>query len=461
MTISPARVAAWTALTAVDRMRAPLPTALAGTVRRLADPRDRALAHQIVMGTERWAALLDHVIEHYAGRRVARIDPELLTVLRLSAFQILFLSKVPERAAVDEAGHLTRRAGKTSAVGFVNGVLRAIARHRDTLPLPARPMESASSGPSFRQAALDYLSITLSHPRWLADRWLTRFDLATAEAWARFNNTEPRLCLCVNPLKTDVESAAEMLFAEGIEVEPARFAPYGLVVKSGNPLRSPLADTGLFFVQDEASQLVGVFVGARPGERVLDACASPGGKTVELAGQMMDRGTLIAADLRSARTATLARTIERSGAHSVRIVRLDLSRPLPFRTRFDCVLVDAACSGLGTLRRDPDIKWRRQPEDLPRFAERQLSQLEHAATVVAPAGRLIYATCSSEPDENDRVVSTFLARHEHFHQTHPKTLGSLISRGLEVALDPRGFLRTAPHTHDLEGFFAALLVRAA
>ena len=232
-----------------------------------------------------------------------------------------------------------------------------------------------------------------------------------------------------------------------------RWSPATLVVTRGNPLATTLARRGLFLVQDEASQLVAELVRARPGDRVLDACAAPGGKTVAIAGAMADRGLLVAGDLRRARLALLADTLAGCGCRSARIVRLDARAPLPFGPAFDWVLVDAPCSGLGTLRRDPDIRWRRTPDELPALARVQSALLDAAAAVVAPGGRLVYATCSSEPEENRHVVEAFLGRAPGFTVDPPR------APHLAPLLDAAGCVQTLPHRDSLEAFFAAVLRR--
>jgi 16S rRNA (cytosine967-C5)-methyltransferase len=344
---------------------------------------------------------------------------------------------------------LTRKAGKRSAAGFVNALLRKASRERARLPLPAVPANSSD-----KAAALDYLSITWSHPRWLIERWLDRYGYDAALATVRFNNAPAALTLRVNTLANDRSAAAAALRDAGVATEPTRFASAGLVVASGNPLRTPLAHTGRFIVQDEASQLVGEFVDARSGESIFDACASPGGKTTQMAASMNDRGVLIAADVRPRRIDLLVRTVRESGATSIRVIRADAEADLPLiEGRFDAVLLDAPCSGLGTIRRDPDIRWRRSAADLPVLASAQLEMLSNAARLVTRGGRLIYATCSSEPEENDQVVDAFLASHQGFEAASPRTTP------IADVLDDRGFLRTLPFRHGLEAFFAARLVR--
>ena len=300
------------------------------------------------------------------------------------------------------------------------------------------------------------LSDTLSHPRWLASRWLERYGFEAAAAWEQFDNRAAPLTLRANRLKIGRDELGDTLATHGVRTHPARFAPDGLIVESGNPLLLPLAGDGLFVVQDESSQLVPLIAAVRPGERVLDACASPGGKTTAMAASMDDRGVLVATDVRQRRIDLLARTVRASGARSVRIVQADVALPLPFTASFDCVLVDAPCSGLGTLRRDPDVRWRRSEEDLPALADLQIRILEASAAVVRTGGRIVYSTCSSEPDENEAVVERFLAAHPEFTVAHPRDLPEAV----RPLVSDAGELRTLPFRDGLEAFFAAMLVKS-
>jgi 16S rRNA (cytosine967-C5)-methyltransferase len=337
---------------------------------------------------------------------------------------------------VSDAVSLTRNVRKSSAAALVNAVLRRISRERDHLPLPPRP-----SSPDDRGGQLDYLSITLSHPRWLVARWLDRHGFEATETWARFNNTPAPLTLRVNTLRVQKPEITTRLAEHGIRVRDGRHAPDALIVEQGNPLLSPVANEGLFFVQDEASQLVARLVQARPGDRVLDACASPGGKTTAIAGAMGDRGLVVSTDVRGRRVDLLARTVHQSGASCVRIIQADATA-LPFRgAPFDWVLLDAPCSGLGTVRRDPDVRWRIAEADLPRLAQAQSTMLRETSRVLRPGGRLVYATCSSEPEENEEVVAAFVA-----------------ASGFEVESP---MLRTYPFRDGLEAFFGAVIVRSS
>jgi 16S rRNA (cytosine967-C5)-methyltransferase len=449
--IAPARLAAYDILCAVSAGKADLPTAIASTRATLHDERDRALTAEIASGVQRWRAALDHLIVEFSRRPIDRLDPEIVEILRLSAYQLLYLTRVPAAAVVDDAVDLAKRAGKRSAGGFVNAVLRTISRRRASLPLPVRP-----SDPANRDAAIAFLSIALSHPRWLAARWYDRLGLDAAEAWMRFNNTAGSVTLRANRLRTTRDGLAERLAADQIQVHPTAFAPDGVVVDEGHPLRGNLQEEAWFVVQDEASQLVTLLAGDDPLQRVLDTCASPGGKTTALAALMNGRGLLVACDVRERRIDLLRRTVAASGAANVRIVQADLLQPLPFVSTFDTVLVDAPCSGLGTLRRDPDIRWRRREEDLRPLAAAELTMLRHAAEQVAPGGRLIYATCSSEPEENEGVVDAFLATTSGFVPRHADQATSRLAATL---IDSRGHLRTQPHVHGLEAFFGAAFQR--
>ena len=448
--ISPARLAAYDVLRAVNSGRSDLPTALARVRPRLADERDRALAAEIATGTLRWQGAFDLVIAAFAARPVAKLDPEVVDVLRMTAFQLLHLDRIPASAAVNDAVNLVSKAGKRSASGLVNAVLRRISRERNRLPLPPEPPASGRD----EVADIAYLSGALSHPEWIVRRWLDRYGFAAVRAWAMFNNRPAALSLRVNTLKTSREALSILLARCGVATEPARFAPDALVVREGNPLLTPIAGDGLFIVQDEASQLVALVAAAAPGERVLDACASPGGKTTAMAAAMGNEGLIVATDVRGRRVDLLSRAVKAAGATCVRVVQADAAGVLPFAARFDCVLLDAPCSGLGTLRRDPEIRWRRTEASLEPLARTQVSLLERAADVLRPGGRLIYATCSSEPDENEAVLSRFLAARDDF-RAQPVRLPP----PLAGFMTPEGYFRSFPFRDELEAFFAAMVVK--
>ena len=451
---APARRAAQRALHDVHVGQAVLPDALARARRPLDDPRDRGLVGDIVTGTLRWRAALDHRLAQVSNRPLDGIDADVLDVLRAGAYQLLHLTRTPHRAIVHDAVALTRAAGKQSAAGFVNAVLRAIADRGATLPLPSPPTTSQDAwDDADRAAALDYLSVTLSHPRWLAGRWLDRLGFDTACRWARFDNEPAPITLRVNQRMVGRVDVAARLRAADVATTAGIWAPAALNTTSGNPLATSLAREGLIVAQSEASQLVASLVRAIPGDRVLDLCAAPGGKTVAIADALADEGLIVAADRRDRRLSRLAYTLRRHQVSCARLARLDATRPLPFPPVFDWVLIDAPCSGLGTLGRDPDIRWRRRPEDLPALAATQAAMLRAAAGAVRPGGRLVYATCSSEPDENTDVVDAFLRTDPAFVIEPPR---DVVDAAL---LNAQGQLETTPDRHGLEAFFGATLRR--
>ena len=448
--IAKARRCAYLALLTIESGDANLPTTLATGRKTLNDERDQKLLLDIVTGTVRWKRLIDHFIKHFSQRKLSKIDIEIKIILRLSIYQLLYLDRVPAAAVVNDAVNLTRTVRKKSADAFVNGVLRALIRQRHDLPIPSRPTEKTS-----HTDAVSYLGITYSHPDWLVKRWIERFGFESTEAWVKFNNEIPPVMLRVNRLKGTQRAIARKLSAEGIQTEPSHYSPDGLRVITGNPVKR-ISD-GLFFIQDEASQLIAPLLGIKNGDTVLDLCAAPGGKTTQLASIVGDQGLVVASDVRRNRIRLLAKSASLSGSDRIRIVEIGSSGSLPYSIAFDRVLVDAPCSGLGTIRRDPDIRWKRQPEELTVFAKNQGVLLDRAATIVKSKGQLVYATCSTEPEENEDIIDSFLDRQPDFRLLDLRTLP--VPNTLSSLIDDRGMFRTCPFLHHLDGFFAATLSR--
>jgi len=454
--IARARRAAYEALRSVSTGTSDLAHAIVVNRDALGDDRDRALMMTIVTGAQRWQNRLDWLIARAARRDLRKLDAEVLDILRLGLFQLLFLTRVPAAAVVDDSVKLTRVVGKSSAAGLVNGVLRSLSRSRSALGLPAIP---AAGDDVPRDQWLDALSITGSHPRWLVARWIDRVGPAVAASWVEFNNREAGLTIRANTIRVTRAALVERLASEGVVTAPLRFAPDGLSIESGNPLRTSLADSGEFVVQDESSQLVPLMAGPASRSRTLDACASPGGKTLILAAGPAASGQVVAADHRWRRVRLLRDRLAQCGLDRARIVALDLERGAPFGDVFDLVLVDAPCTGLGTIRRDVDIRWRRVEADLQRAATAQRALLREAARVVAPRGRLVYATCSSEPEENEQVAALLAEPGSGFA---PVGRATLVAEGLpEALLDGSGALVTRQDLHGLEAFFAAAFERSA
>lgn len=448
--MSDVRLAAARVLLAIDAGGTTLAAALDRAHPRGADRRDQGLLVELVTGTLRWRTELDALIAAASRRAVDGLDAPVRTMLRLGAYQLRHLDRVPPHAIVHEAVEGIRALGRPHAAGFVNAVLRALARGDGRRALPSRPTATAG-----HEAHVAYLTTTLSHPAWLVERWLARYGFEATTRWCEFNNAPPAVTIRSRG-RWPIDEIAVRIRADGFTVEPAPFVddalrlPPGTFGRLSNDIRAEVR------VQDEGSQIVARLTGARPGERVLDVCAAPGGKTLILAADMAKPAPapgslLVAGDRRPARIRLLAATLRAAGV-SVPVVGLDATQPLPFAATFDRVLLDAPCSGLGTLRRDPDLKWLRTPDDLPRLAAVERGMLARTAAVVRPGGQLIYATCSSEPEENLDVVRAFLAVDARFDLApFAQQAAGLLSR--------EGCLVTTPPAHGLDAFFAARLVR--
>jgi 16S rRNA (cytosine967-C5)-methyltransferase len=417
----------------------------------IADDRDRGLLGEITTGALRWQAELDAVLAHASGRAMDAIDPTVRAVLRVGAYQLLHLDRVPAHAVIDEGVESARTLGRPRAAGFVNAVLRRVQRGPTAKALPPRP--AASAGRPEQRA---YLSTALSHPPWLVERWIARYGFEAAEAWCRFNNTPPSVTVRAVSAAHAAE-VFEALDAAQVGATTAARARDTVTLPPGALGRLPLPLRERIVIQDEASQLVAHVVAAQPGMRCLDVCAAPGGKTDVIWRNMRQAGVLIASDRRPGRVRLLRTTLRRAGVPE-RIVVLDATQPLPFGAVFDRVLVDAPCTGLGTIRRDPDIKWRRQAVDFAGFARTQGLMLRQAGDVVRPGGLLVYATCSSEPEENEAVVEAFLESDRRFVVRSAAAVGE--AAGAAAFVEGTGFFRTLPFRDGLDAFFAAVLVRS-
>ena len=431
-------------------------TTLAAEVERARSPftdrRDRALLIELTAGTLRWRNALDAVIEAASRRPIDKVDERACAVLRIGVYQLRYLTRVPDHAVVNESVEAVRQLGAPRAASFVNAVLRSVTRGGTRLALPGRPRDDAA-----RAAWIEYLTVSLSHPAWLVERWLDRYGAASVEAWCLFNNRTPDVVIRPVP-GVDPTALLESLRSRGIDAAPARYVPDAVALPPGAVGRLGGDDLERFYIQDEGSQLVARAAAVRPAERVLDLCASPGGKTIVMASDLGLRhdvpgAALVASDHRAARVRLLAQTLRRSRL-AVPIVRLDARMTLPFSAVFDAVLVDAPCSGLGTVSRDPDLKWDRTPDQLREFALDQVRMLRAAADSIRSGGRLVYATCSSEPEENTGVVDAFLATDDRF------ALEPISSLSVPASMvDAEGCLATLPFRDGIDAFFAARLVR--
>jgi 16S rRNA (cytosine967-C5)-methyltransferase len=440
--VSPSRYEALQILIRVEQERAfadiALEHALADTTM---DPRDAGLCTEIVYGTLRWRRHLDWRLGPHLKRPLAKLDPWVRSLLRLTAYQIFFLDRVPRWAAVDEAVSLARlKSRMPGPAEFVNAVLRSLTRAGAPPPLPALPVEA--------------LATRLSFPDWIAARWIGRYGATEAEALMAGMNERPPVTIRVNRLRGSREDLARLVRdVELAETRPTVLAPEGLVVRRGIVAQWAAFTDGRCAIQDEASMLIARLLGPLPGETVGDACAAPGTKATHLAELMDNRGKILAMDPHAGRLKLLGKAAARLGITIIESHTGPITTFAPhWKMRCDRVLVDAPCSNLGVLRRNPEVKWRRTEDDLLRLPEKQREILTAAASLVKPGGRLVYATCSLEPEENEGVVGAFLEGRPRWRMDPPDDF--------PIAPDGAGFVRCLPHVHGTDGFTAVRLVRA-
>jgi 16S rRNA (cytosine967-C5)-methyltransferase len=445
-----ARALALDILTASRRRGRSVEDLLAQALRRYPglSRRERAFLLELVQGVKRWELKLDWLLSQVSHLPLRKLHPLVLGILRLAAFQVLMLDRVPARAAVSEAGNLARGRGLPPAhVAFTNGVLRRLAAGE--LPLLPDPALDPVAG----------LSVATAHPPWLVKRWLGRYGREEAQARLHANNRIPPLTIRVNTLKTDVETLSRRLAREGVEARPCRYSQVGLelVAVIGAPLDLPSYREGLWLFQDEAAQLVTCLLPLRPGRRVLEVGAGRGGKTTHLAEILTNQGLILAVDYHRRRLLELKAGLKRWGMTIAHPLRCDAAIHMPLKEgAVDAVLVDAPCSALGILRRHPEVKTRLTEADLATFPPRQAAMLDAAARALSPGGHLLYVTCTTEPEENDKVVHSFLARHREFRlATDPARLPPP-ARDL---VTPPGYFRSSPKDHNLDAFFAAVLAK--
>jgi len=389
--ISPARLAAFRILEQVEN------GAFSSVLLAAEEPRlqavDRALCHELVLGVLRWQLLLDKIVEHFSKRRIESLDRAVRIALRLGLYQLRFLTRIPASAAVNESVSLVRLARLSSAAAFVNALLRRATREAEYDP-------AADVSDS-----LEKISIATSHPRWLIERWSTLLGLEEAESFARANNLVPPTAFRIVAKRANEAEILSKLTAAGAALESSSVVEGAWRVSGATSLLRELSAAGEIYLQDEASQLVAQLLDAKPGERVLDLCAAPGGKTTMIADRAGDRAIVVAADRSATRMETVVATTRLHQLRAITPVILDAAEQLPFRPEtFDKVLVDAPCSGTGTLRRNPEIRWRLSANDVVVLAEQQKRILGRAMEMVKPGGRLVYSTCSVEREENEEVI---------------------------------------------------------
>ncbi len=409
------------------------------------EPREAALCTELTYGTLRWQLELDRAIAAHSARPPAELDAPLRAALRIAAFELLHHPRVPARAAVDQGVELVRELGLARAAGYANAVLRRLSETRAPPPAPSKEADP-----------IGHIAATTAHPRWLIERWARWLGADEAEKLAAANQRQAAAVVRAARRRATREQVQEALRKSGIESEPGRYSPDALVLAPGAPPALDIDghEQGLFQAQDEAAQLVSLYAAPPAGASVLDACAAPGGKACHLAE--LGAGSVLAVDLHARKARNIEEAASRLGLAEVRALAGDATLPLPGEGPFDLALVDAPCSGLGTLRRHPEVKLRRTPDDVDRVAALQARLLAQVSRSVKPGGLLVYAVCTLTPEESDEQVERFLAANPDFHPERPPPGWALPAADADC-LDEQGRLRIFPHRTGTDGFFAVRL----
>jgi len=406
---------------------------------------DRGLYAELVYGVLRRQGTLDHILQQLLEKPMVELDPLALVILRIGLYQLTCLDRIPESAAVNESVNLAKLITPGTS-GLINAVLRNYLRRRDTISFPDMAANPAAA-----------IAARHSQPEWLVEQWIAQLGVAEAQQLAEASSQQPPLTLRVNTLRSDRDQLLREFEAQGIEAAPCRFSPDGIALAGRHTVNAlPGFEAGLFAVQDEASQLAGQLLGAEPGERVWDACCAPGGKTCHIAQLMDDRGHLIATDISRSKLSLVQDSLRRLGISSVSTAVADLHQPDTFpEGYFDRILLDAPCSGLGVIRRNPEAKWRLFSGDITRLAAVQKTFLKNAAARLKPGGTLLYSTCSTSEAENELVVEDFLLHNPGFVL---ENLNDLFPQWSDL-IAFYGMFRVWPHRHGMDGFFAARIRR--
>ncbi len=366
---------------------------------------DAALATELVYGTIQRLGTIDYFLARFVKGGLAKLEPWVRSLLRLSFYQLYYLQRIPDHAAVNEAVDIAKRKGHQGISGMVNGVLRNVIRQKADLVVPD------SLEPAVR------IAIRHSHPEWLVRRWIAQYGEELTERICEANNTPPHVSIRVNLMRRTRDELLAELRREGVQAEPSPLAPAGIVVEhAGNMALHPLFRSGEFSIQDESSMLVAEFVDPKPGMAVLDCCAAPGGKTAHLAEKMEDTGSIVASDIHEHKKKLIDEQAGRLGLTCIRTLVADaneLADRFP-PASFDRVLLDAPCSGFGVIRRKPEIKWTKRERDIADIAAVQKEILHRVCRLVKPGGVLVYSTCTIERSENDEMIRAFLQDHPEF-----------------------------------------------
>lgn len=408
-------------------------------------PQDAGLVTELVYGTIQRQGTLDYVLAHFV--RGKKLQPWVRNLLRLSLYQIRFLDRIPDRAAVHEAVEIAKRKGHQGIASMVNGVLRNVLRQPDVWAKRPEGDEATQ------------MAVAGSHPEWLIRAWMRTYGTETTRAICQSNNRPPNTSVRVNILKTTRDAFLPQWNETFPDSRPSRLSPFGIVTAGGHAAGSSWFRDGYVTVQDESSMLVAPALDVQPGMKVLDACAAPGGKTSHLAELMQNRGRIVASDVHPHKRDLIAQTARRLGISIIEPIVSDaLDLPEKHLGLFDRILLDAPCSGFGVIRRKPDLKWNKTPQDVKEIAALQYRLLERVATMLAPGGKLVYSTCTIEPDENQEIVQRFVREHPAY-ELDPSLADDMPGVVNEIADASRGYVQILPHHFDSDGFFIARIRR--
>jgi len=407
---------------------------------------DRSLLNEICHGVIRWMRRLDWFLNGFYRGQWEKCMPEIKNTLRVALYQILFLNKVPDYAAVNEATEFVKKISTQKHADVVNGLLRTIIRTKDDLVYPTREIDEVK-----------YLGIMQSHPNWMVKRWIQRFGFDDAEQLAESNNKRPILTLRINTLKTSKNEILKRFNEKNIAYRFCRYIDYFMTLRLMSKIYlDEDFKNGLYTIQDESAGLASVLLSPKEGDTILDMCAAPGGKSSHMAQILNNKGKIFSVDKYDAKIKMMKENAERLSVTNTEFV---LDDSLDFQSEaikgqlFDKILLDAPCSGLGVLSKKPEIRWKREIEDVIRLSHLQKKLLENAANYLKPGGVIVYSTCTTESEENMNIVKDFLAAHPEFKID---SATRFINREL---VNAEGCVETFPHKHNTDGSFAARLIK--
>lgn len=410
------------------------------------DIRDENLIREIVYGIIENKLFIDHIISKASKIRLKKIHPYILEILRIGIYQIIFMGRIPDSAAVNESVKLAKKYGHKGTIGYVNGLLRAVTRDKDKFST----IDSSNM--------IDYISIKYSHPKWLVERWIEEFGIDFTEELCKANNDRPSLNIRVNTLKINREDLLLKLANKGIKVRKGLYAKDCLIIDEANNITGLKEfEDGLFTIQDESSMLVAQIMDPREGSTVLDVCSAPGGKSTHMAQYMGNKGLIISRDIFDHKTRLIKENADRLGIDIIEVENYDaLIRDDSLLEKIDYLLLDAPCSGFGLIRRKPEIKWNRLQEDIYHLSKLQYDIIDNVKDYVKPGGTLIYSTCTIEKDENILLIHKFIKENPNFK------LESIIDKfeyKEEIDTLKEGYIQLFPHLHNTDGFFIAKMIK--